>query len=561
MMDRGHVIKLTHQEGADSETFVMGSDAAEFVDKVKDQVRNRQKRMSNVAESGEEHSKIWGMFMAATLNAATFMGKNFSTIQSFVKNYEDLTLKQMFDVTAQLVNNQDEINGLYKIQWEKNSWKRLSLIGDETVINLQSTKVYVFSDSVLCLGRVLQHPDSNEAWKNRVAGIQSVKSYRDYDGINGESTEFEWNIFPGFTTLQLCDKINDLPSDLGQTPETFTGRILFMSMFNDISCDRKGNKDECLANAGVVKVLARRFGVGQWSFLGPGSEKKWYSSENSPQGAWDNIAEEMLLEFAESGHPTFRATTPLSRVQLKSKGRGKLSIHFAADGDTIDTIFRIILSVNQLSVYGAVAAICEEFESHQDGSGEPEILIGQSIVLGEIKAEVPLQNENSMNDQILRQQYIERIESLSPESKVSRFCKEAGFMRVVEVGQYLVTKDTGNLRQFRSVACREYTLPRDDPASEAKGWIQGNMRIGPVYGIEIRILVCESRQFSISGQNILWNDQICGRSNSRQYRNSDRSTRRASATNKHQGCCSQIKGKSKTTTESTSWYNSNHTNA
>ena len=67
-----------------------------------------------------------------------------------------------------------------------------------------------------------------------------------------------------------------------------------------------------------------------------------------------------------------------------------------------------------------------------------------------------------------------------------------------EVGQYFVTKDIGSLRQFRSVACREYTLPRDDPASQAKGWIQGNMRIGPVlevttsfqhfkYGIEIRI--------------------------------------------------------------------------
>ena len=36
------------------------------------------------------------------------------------------------------------------------------------------------------------------------------------------------------------------------------------------------------------------------------------------------------------------------------------------------------------SIYGAVAALCKEFESHQDGSGEPEILMGQSIVLGEI---------------------------------------------------------------------------------------------------------------------------------------------------------------------------------
>ena len=112
--------------------------------------------------------------MAATVNAATFMGKNFSTMQSFIKNYEDLTVKQMFDVTAQLVNNQDEIHGLDKIQWEKNSWRRLSLIGDETVINLQSTKVYVFSVSVLCFGRIHQHLESNEAWKNSFAGIQNL---------------------------------------------------------------------------------------------------------------------------------------------------------------------------------------------------------------------------------------------------------------------------------------------------------------------------------------------------------------------------------------------------
>ena len=85
-----------------------------------------------------------------------------------------------------------------------------------------------------------------------------------------------------------------------------------------------------------------------------------------------------------------------------------------------------------------------------------------------------------MNDQIIWQQYIQQVESVSPENKLSRFCKEAGFLRVVEVGQYFVTKDTGNSRQFRSVACPEYTLPRDDPASQAKGWIQGNTRIGSV---------------------------------------------------------------------------------
>ena len=138
---------------------------------------------------------------------------------------------------------------------------------------------------------------------------------------------------------------------------------------------------------------------------------------NSPQGAWDHIADAMLLEFAESGQPIFRATTPLSRGKLKSKGHGKLSIHFTADYPPIETFFRIIISANQLSIYVAVANICEEFETHQDGSGEPELLMGQSLVLGEIKAETPLQNENYSNHQILWQQYMERIESLSPERK------------------------------------------------------------------------------------------------------------------------------------------------
>ena len=267
------------------------------------------------------------------------------------------------------------------------------MIIDPVIINLQSTKVYVFSYSVLSLGKVLQHLECNEVWKNRVAGVRAERSYRDYDAISGESTEFEWNIFPGFTTLQLCDRISDFLSSLGQTPESFTGRILFMSMFNDIFCDRKDNKDECLRNANIVKTFAGRFGIGQWSFIGPGSEKKLYPSENSPQGVWDRVAEEMLLLFAESEHPIFRATTPLSRGKLKSKGKGKVSIHFSADTDTIDTIYRIILDVNQLSVYGAVAAICDEFVGQPDNTGEPVVLEGQSIVLGEVKAEALAQEE------------------------------------------------------------------------------------------------------------------------------------------------------------------------
>ena len=125
--------------------------------------------------------------MATTLNAATFMRKNFSTIQSVVKNQEDLTLKQMFDVTAQLVNNQDEINGLDKILWGKNSWTNLSLIGDEAVINLQSKKKSTSSQILCCaserffnilnptkLGRTeLQESDPRKATETMMLSVES----------------------------------------------------------------------------------------------------------------------------------------------------------------------------------------------------------------------------------------------------------------------------------------------------------------------------------------------------------------------------------------------------
>ena len=200
------------QGKANFEKFIMGSAITEFVNKVKNQVRIRQKRMSDDAEDCTEHSIIWGMFMATTLNAATFMGKSYSTMQNAVQNEEKITLKQMFDITAQMIHNDEEICCLDKIECQRNTWTQLSLINDPVVIGLQSTKVYVFSDSVLCLGKVLQHPECNQAWKDRVAGVRAEKDYSVVDDIKGESAEFEWNIFAGFTTLQLFEKINNLLS-------------------------------------------------------------------------------------------------------------------------------------------------------------------------------------------------------------------------------------------------------------------------------------------------------------------------------------------------------------
>ena len=322
--------------------FIIGNDETEselsvesrsFVDRVNDQVRKRQKRSSmNVTENDEKHSMIWRMFMSVTLESAVFMGKNYQNNCNSIANTTDLTLKQMFDKTTKLASEQDEISRLETIGWENHSWKYLSFMSDERIINLQRTKVYVFSDSVLCLGEIYENPQSNGAWEQRLGWFKTSPVYRNFDRIDGEPMEFELNIFSGFNKLHLSEEVNSLLLGLGETPENFTGRMIFMSMFDDISCGSKDNEKEWESNARLVSLNARRFGTGQWSFIGPGSEKRWYSiSEDGPQGKWDDMAEKMMLEFAESGHPNFRATSPLSRGALKSKGHEKLLTHYCAD--------------------------------------------------------------------------------------------------------------------------------------------------------------------------------------------------------------------------------------
>ena len=78
----------------------------------------------------------------------------------------------MFDISTRLVSEQDEISGLETIGWENHSWKYLSLIDDERIINLQRTKVYVFSDSVLCLGKILENSTIERCMGTKIGMVQ-----------------------------------------------------------------------------------------------------------------------------------------------------------------------------------------------------------------------------------------------------------------------------------------------------------------------------------------------------------------------------------------------------
>ena len=124
-------------------------------------------------------------------------------------------------------------------------------------------------------------------------------------------------------------------------------------------------KNLCNANSMTVAGYAKRFSHGHFVVSRAWIRRETVRGSNTYQsnGESKDVAEHMLLNFSESGPPVFRGTSALERGTLKSNGGGKLSIHFCGDPQTDEVIFRTIISVNQLSAYGAVADMCEEVAS------------------------------------------------------------------------------------------------------------------------------------------------------------------------------------------------------
>ena len=77
--------------------------------------------------------------------------------------------------------------------------------------------------------------------------------------------EFEWKIFLGFTSVGISNQTQQMMRELQCEPENFTGRIIFMSMFNDIVWDEKGIDELCVNNSKTIKEYAERFPRGPWS--------------------------------------------------------------------------------------------------------------------------------------------------------------------------------------------------------------------------------------------------------------------------------------------------------
>ena len=162
-----------------------------------------------------------------------------------------------------------------------------------------------------------------------------------------------------------------------------------MSMYNDNMWGDPQNERVCLGNFMVVAEYAKNVSLGHWSFLGPGLETTWNARDTCKlRGEWERVAEIMMMNLSESGHPILRATSVLEQVTLKRKGGGNYPYTSVVIMTPLK-LFSELLSL-QLSIYGTVADMCEEFIP-------PLASTGNSVAM--VKSESLVSPDNLLNVQ------------------------------------------------------------------------------------------------------------------------------------------------------------------
>ena len=235
----------------------------------------------------------------------------------YVKNHLWQTAGQLFRETDKLVSGQTESAGMSVIDFKIWGWCRPAYCTVE-LINVSLRKPT--PSPTLC--------SVWERWETVLLNLGRAK----FNGIRTtivsriwiELMDNLWNSIGRFSQdSQQWDSLiffNRWWENYSVNQRTSLVGSSFMSMFNDIVWDAKGNDEICENNSKTIEQFARRIPRGHWSFLGLGFEKERYATyDYKPDGSWDRIAEKMLLTFAETNHPAFRGASVWERGDSRRK--------------------------------------------------------------------------------------------------------------------------------------------------------------------------------------------------------------------------------------------------
>ena len=215
----------------------------------------------NVAENDDKHPIIWWEFMTVPMESAVFIWKNYlDNCHSITNTKRPHTQTNVRHICKSLWTRWD--------LWNGNNWLGKSFmekLGDERVVNVQRTKVYVFSDSILCLGKIHENTQSNGAWEQRLGWLNSSPESE----VLTESTASQWNSSGIFSQDSI--RCSSVKKSTVYCWDWMRHQRILMSMFNDISCGSRDNEKrmrvKCSTRFSIYKEIWSKTMVISWSWF------------------------------------------------------------------------------------------------------------------------------------------------------------------------------------------------------------------------------------------------------------------------------------------------------
>ena len=219
--------------------------------------------------------------------------------------------------------------------------------------------------------------------------------------IDGMPTEFEWKIFSGITALASSRSFQNYLQIYSVNRSTSkAGSSSCPCLMTLYGMQKETKNNVYTIHRQLQNMLAN-------SLVDIGLSWGLHQKRN---GA--DMAEEMMDNFSRSGHPIFRATSAFPRGELRIKGGGNKSKHFNGSNENIELPLRTVISANQLSIYGAVADLCDDIP------GKPAPMHLEKVEIPTVLSKA----ENSTNEQQwwnLRQEYEQKVKQLSEDQKLT----------------------------------------------------------------------------------------------------------------------------------------------
>ena len=282
------------------------------------------------------------------------------------------------------------------------------------------------------------------------------------DGVGVEN-------FAGSTTLGILDEIPKMMTKSKCEPEQFKGRIIFVSMYNDIDWWAPGEMKKI-----VLRVLSKlllsmledsREDVGRFRGLG----RRRNGTERIATNGMENrikLLKAWCSTLPKSGHPVFRATSGLERGEMKSKGKGKKTIHFNGSRNYF---------CQSVQCQRKPAELWKESARDSSSAGKPAANDNLGSMV--IPTEFPTANTISQTDadvlKKLLREYEQKFAELPEQQKLTKLCSNAAFSKNIDKGHFFITLDEEGPDDVKT-SCREYTLPRSEETSRvrsAQSWM------------------------------------------------------------------------------------------